>query len=687
MAIYERMTIRGRGGALPEYQRQGGVYTPGAQVNARIDDSPARIVSAGRQEEARAFGNLGRSIKGAVDVGLKAYDDYSKSKATQLITEYRRGMNTALFGENGIMTRKGEDALNADGERAEAARRLRESLIKDAGAFTKHYFNLMADDYDAKTSLQAQRYAREQRTVMLNRNDDAAAEERADFAMHSFNNAEDFAQGLGEGLWHRRQRLIREGYSGEALDLELKKYSSAVFSGGIKQALAQDDADGAARLLRQGAGKVAEGVITTRGKAGSIADDQNNPLNLRAAGGGAGRKGFRTFLTPEEGLRAADAQILRYIAGKTTGTAVDTPEKIIRTWAPSNENDTEGYIKAVAKISGLDMSARINPNTEEGRKALDKLISAMAMQESSWKISPDEVAAARLGKNAAMENMPESGGRMTHSDIAWARDAIRSKHEGLQAKAEEAAKRREKEAHNALIEETAQEMLQQLADFPSKEKEAKALLLTANIQDAGVRQGVRAVVHAAVKEEELLLKAHVVEELGLIERTFAQNPNMTTAQRLELIRKGNFAYETKEKARREIMDSLEGKENAKQSALRLVAFRRWFDANEGAPKAEAEAKMLDLGLNSKDRQRAGEYMNMRHTYPQEYIFALIKEVKGDNDMARDNSIYEYILREAKHAGRVLSLEEIKAMIHKYSLTVQSYNEPSFLDSLFRLFGR
>ena len=133
MAIYERMTIRGRGGALPTYQRQTGAYAPGAGVSARMDDSAARIASAGDDLEARALERLGDTMNRAVQVGVKAYDDYSKSKATQLITQYRRDMNMALFGENGILTQKGEAALDADEQRAEAARKRRDSLMKDAG--------------------------------------------------------------------------------------------------------------------------------------------------------------------------------------------------------------------------------------------------------------------------------------------------------------------------------------------------------------------------------------------------------------------------------------------------------------------------------------------------------------------------------------------------------------------------
>ena len=259
MAIYERMTIKGRGGALPTYQRRTGAYAPGAGVSARMDDSAARIASAGDDLEARALVRLGDTMNKAVQVGVKAYDDYSKSKATQLITQYRRDMNMALYGENGILTQKGEAALDADEQRAERARQLRDELMKDAGEYTRHYFTLLADDYDADTSLKAQQYAGKERVTMMNRNDEAAAEERAENAIASYANENDFNKSLGESLWYMEQRLRRDGYSDEALRRGLKETSSKVFRGAIESALAGNDVASARRLLERGSRMHGEG--------------------------------------------------------------------------------------------------------------------------------------------------------------------------------------------------------------------------------------------------------------------------------------------------------------------------------------------------------------------------------------------------------------------------------------------
>lgn len=525
MAIYERMTIRGRGGALPTYQRRTGAYAPGAGVSARMDDSAARIASAGDDLEARALVRLGDTMNKAVQVGVKAYDDYSKSKATQLITQYRRDMNMALYGENGILTQKGEAALDADEQRAERARQLRDELMKDAGEYTKRYFNVLADDYDADMSLKAQQYAGKERVTMMNRNDEAAAEERAENAIASYANENDFNKSMGEALWYMEQRLRRDGYSDEALRRGLKETSSKVFRGAIESALAGNDVASARRLLERGSRMHGEG-------------------------------------------------------------------------------------------------------------------------EGAWS-------------------------RMTADDVAWGKNAIRTKQEALQAKAEAAAKRRQEEAEKAFVQGTSASIISQLDQFPSdwtaEQKEAKLVQLTADIEDPKQRRAVRAQVKADLDDKELVRKAGVVEELGLLDRTFEQNPNMTTTEKLSMIRTGNFSDETKKKAEKSIMDTMEGKDNTTHSAAGLAAYRRWFDAMGGNVTADQEkAMMLDLGLNSKDRQAAEEYKGARLEYPQQHIFSLIDSVKGKGAVKETgkNRIYDAVIQEAKAKGKALTDKEIKAIIFK-----------------------
>lgn len=260
MPIYEPMVIKARGGALPQYTRDSQNYVPGTGVSARVDSSAAHISAAGNDAEARALAGLGRSLRGAAEVGIRAYDEYSRSKAIQALTEYRREMNTALWGENGILTQQGEAAFNVDQQRAERARKARDRALKDAGERTKYYFGLQADEYDADTSLKAQRYAQDQRTKWELRTSEAAAQERAEFAMDHYGNENDFTKGTGEALFHVERGLKLQGYSGEALQRGIKEASSRIFRGSIERALANGDIQGAQRLLGRGGAKREDGT-------------------------------------------------------------------------------------------------------------------------------------------------------------------------------------------------------------------------------------------------------------------------------------------------------------------------------------------------------------------------------------------------------------------------------------------
>ena len=122
----------------------------------------------------------------------------------------------------------------------------------------------------------------------------------------------------------------------------------------------------------------------------------HNPLNIRhnAANRWVGtdkdvpqRGGFVKFIAPEYGLRAAVIIMKRYIALHHA----DTPRKIAVRWAPPSENDTEAYVSFVCRRSGLAPDAVVAAYGE--RLAL--LVSAMALIESGYKVSPAEVQAVR----------------------------------------------------------------------------------------------------------------------------------------------------------------------------------------------------------------------------------------------------------------------------------------------------
>lgn len=73
---------------------------------------------------------------------------------------------------------------------------------------------------------------------------------------------------------------------------------------------------------------------------------------------------FARFDTPENGIRALAKLLLNY-RGKdglpgVGKPGIDTPLEFINRWAPSNENDTGAYAKAVAQRLGVKPNDSIN---------------------------------------------------------------------------------------------------------------------------------------------------------------------------------------------------------------------------------------------------------------------------------------------------------------------------------------
>lgn len=73
---------------------------------------------------------------------------------------------------------------------------------------------------------------------------------------------------------------------------------------------------------------------------------------------------FAVFDMPENGIRALGKLLINYrtkagIPG-VGGEGIDTVREVLNRWAPSNENDTEAYIKAVSGALGVTGNTVIN---------------------------------------------------------------------------------------------------------------------------------------------------------------------------------------------------------------------------------------------------------------------------------------------------------------------------------------
>lgn len=86
----------------------------------------------------------------------------------------------------------------------------------------------------------------------------------------------------------------------------------------------------------------------------------NNPGNLRAPNGYTGYvgddgQGYAKYESMPRGTRAAARQFKLNVQ-----RGLNTPRKMISTWAPSNENDTAAYIAAYVKYTGQGENAVIS---------------------------------------------------------------------------------------------------------------------------------------------------------------------------------------------------------------------------------------------------------------------------------------------------------------------------------------
>ena len=123
-----------------------------------------------------------------------------------------------------------------------------------------------------------------------------------------------------------------------------------------------------------------------------------NPLNVRynASNDWFGRDskegtpaGFETFVSTAHGIRAADKVLEKY-----DDYGVNSIREVITRFAPSSENDTEGYIDFVAKEIGIGADDGLNLKNPRTRT---ELIKAMVQMESpDVTLTDEQINSARL---------------------------------------------------------------------------------------------------------------------------------------------------------------------------------------------------------------------------------------------------------------------------------------------------
>lgn len=116
----------------------------------------------------------------------------------------------------------------------------------------------------------------------------------------------------------------------------------------------------------------------------------NNPGNIRIGVPWDGRKlpntdgAFDQFIDPESGIRALAKLLLAY----QDYHGLQTIREIISRYAPGNENNTQAYIDAVCRWTGLEPDAQLNLHNHAMMVAL---IIAIIKEENSGYEYPIEV--------------------------------------------------------------------------------------------------------------------------------------------------------------------------------------------------------------------------------------------------------------------------------------------------------
>ena len=254
MAIYERMKVQGRGGALPTYRGQGGSYVPGAGVNARVSGADARILASGANAQSEALGNLGKAIGISAKAGLSAYDDYSKAKAEQAAELVMKDMNAAMYGENGFMNRQGVDAAMIPKDFDVALAGSEETVVKnmELNGHSQRYLKEFVRGYSLRTKPTVERYSVTQTRDAFIRQEQAMATQFQENALLNRDTPELYLQNIRDGAASVGAALSKTGASKEEKMVAQQQYISGVFYAMAKADLDAGKTETAEKVLNEG---------------------------------------------------------------------------------------------------------------------------------------------------------------------------------------------------------------------------------------------------------------------------------------------------------------------------------------------------------------------------------------------------------------------------------------------------
>lgn len=150
--------------------------------------------------------------------------------------------------------------------------------------------------------------------------------------------------------------------------------------------------------------------VTQGRKDGPRGIRNNNPGNLNYVGqaGATKEEGpngrFAVFSSMEEGIAALVKQLQRYI-----GRGIDTIRELVNTYAPSSENDTGAYMKALSKSLGVGLDDKLDLSNQQQLFAL--LRGIINHENGSGRVTGAQITRGiELGANASPSARAVAGG-------------------------------------------------------------------------------------------------------------------------------------------------------------------------------------------------------------------------------------------------------------------------------------
>ena len=284
-----RIPEKNIGLGMPEYHQQGG-FTPGTGLSARADDGFVRIAASGDEEKWHAIGQFAGAAGDTARGGLDVYTDFQRTKAQEALTLFQDRIHEALYGEDGIMSRKGEAALEGERQLGIAAQAARDDILQQMkmDAMAQSYFGQAAEKYVFQELAGVQQYAASEFRNYQNEIFQARLEQAKRNSLANWNNPEAFQEHLmTAGIAVRDQGRIN-AWSAETTRAKANELVSGVYLSAGQAALEHDDIIGAQQFLNSGLMQKADTTmlknqIKTKRKALAAKAEQDRKKAAEAA--------------------------------------------------------------------------------------------------------------------------------------------------------------------------------------------------------------------------------------------------------------------------------------------------------------------------------------------------------------------------------------------------------------------